>query len=132
MTGLIWFVQIVHYPLFAVAGPDHFVAYEAAHTRLTTYVVGPLMLVELAACVMIVLGWGGHVRVGAAWGGAALLAVIWLSTAALQVPQHSILMNGFDPQAHRRLVDTNWIRTVAWSARGVLALWMVHDAAAAT
>jgi hypothetical protein len=33
MVGLIWFVQVVHYPLFASVGADEFVAYENAHTR---------------------------------------------------------------------------------------------------
>ena len=35
----------------------------------------------------------------------------------------------FDAQAHARLVDTNWIRTVCWTARGVIALWMIHRSA---
>ena len=36
MTGLIWFVQVVHYPLFAAVGADQFVAYEVAHQRRTS------------------------------------------------------------------------------------------------
>ncbi len=31
MTGLIWFVQVVHYPLFDLVGRAQFVGYEAAH-----------------------------------------------------------------------------------------------------
>lgn len=31
MTGLIWFVQVVHYPLFALVGSTGFAAYESAH-----------------------------------------------------------------------------------------------------
>lgn len=46
MVGLIWFVQIVHYPLFAYVGAEKFIAYEAAHARLTTWVVAPPMLTE--------------------------------------------------------------------------------------
>ncbi len=34
MTGLIWFVQIVHYPLFARVGNAEFSAYEQRHTAL--------------------------------------------------------------------------------------------------
>jgi hypothetical protein len=56
--------------------------------------------------------------------GLALLAVIWLSTALVQVPCHKRLSQGFDAATHRRLVGTNWIRTVAWSLRGLLVLWM--------
>ena len=41
MVGLIWFVQVVHSPLFSRVGADGFVPYAAAHGVLTTWVVGP-------------------------------------------------------------------------------------------
>jgi hypothetical protein len=56
------------------------------------------------------------------WWGLVLLVLIWGSTLALQVPQHRRLERGFDAAAHRRLVRTNWIRTFAWTARGIIAL----------
>ena len=43
---MIWFVQFVHYPLVEAVGFDHFVAYESAHQKRTSWVVGPLMGVE--------------------------------------------------------------------------------------
>ena len=55
----------------------------------------------------------------------ALIGVIWLSTFLVQVPLHDLLGQGFDPDRHAALVRTNWIRTLAWSARGVLLLaWL--------
>jgi hypothetical protein len=51
-----------------------------------------------------------------------LVAVVWASTAVLQVPRHQTLAASFDAAAHADLVRTNWIRTVAWSARGGLML----------
>jgi len=47
LVGLIWFVQIVAYPLFARVGADAFPAYHEAHARLITFVVAPLMVLEL-------------------------------------------------------------------------------------
>ena len=41
MTGLIWFVQVVHYPLMGLTGKAEFSAYEQRHTLLTTWVVAP-------------------------------------------------------------------------------------------
>jgi hypothetical protein len=46
MVGVIWFVRVVHYPLFEQVGKAAFAAYETAHARLTTWVVAPTMLVE--------------------------------------------------------------------------------------
>lgn len=125
MVGLIWFVQIVHYPLFARVGEGGFSLYSEAHSRLTSYVVGPPMLVEAGTALLLVFLRPEGVPVSLAVAGLALVAVVWLSTALLQVPRHTALGSGFDRSAWRGLVGTNWIRTAAWSARGLLVLWMV-------
>jgi len=122
LVGLIWTVQIVHYPLFDGVGTDGFTEYERRHSVRITWIVAPLMLVELA-----ISGWLA-VRVPAgvpAWQcylGAALTAGIWLSTYFLQVPRHRQLAAGFVPSAHAALVGTNWLRTALWTGRGALAL----------
>ncbi len=124
MLGVIWFVQIVHYPLFASMGRAEFRAYEQRHTDLTTWVVAPPMLVEGITALLLFWFRPTGVSIGQLSIGLALVAVIWLSTALLQVPCHNVLCQGFDPVVHQRLVGTNWMRTVAWSARGLLVLWM--------
>ena len=118
MVGVIWFVQIVHYPLFQCVGEAGFAEYERQHTRGTGYVLAVPMLVEFAAAAALAWRLGG----GLAWSGFGLLAVIWLSTWVWQVPAHRRLEQGFDDATHRRLVGTNWVRTAAWSARGIIAL----------
>ena len=117
MTGVIWFVQIVHYPLFGRVGAANFRAYEREHARRTGWVVGPAMVVELLLALALAAR-GGLL----AWAGLALLAVIWTSTALVQVPLHRRLERGADVAAQRRLVRTNWIRTAAWTARAVIAI----------
>ena len=54
-----------------------------------------------------------------------LVLLIWGITAFVSVPAHQRLAQGFDLEAHTRLVQTNWIRTLAWTARGALAIWMI-------
>jgi uncharacterized membrane protein len=122
MIGIIWFVQVVHYPLMALVGRDGYPAYQAAHSRRTTFVVMPPMLVELATGVWLALRPAPWLSASTAWTGLALLAVVWISTCFLQVPQHRRLEGGFDPAAHRRLVRGNWIRAFAWTLRGILIL----------
>jgi hypothetical protein len=46
----------------------------------------------------------------------------WVSTALVQIPLHNQLALGFDLSVHRKLVATNWWRTIAWSLRGVCLL----------
>lgn len=119
LAGLVWFVQLVHYPLYAsVGGPDAFRAYEVEHTRRTTWVAAPLMVAEAAtAVVLLVLEPEAATLVGA-----LLVAALWASTFLVQVPCHRALSRGWDERIHRRLVRTNWLRTGLWTARAGLAL----------
>lgn len=128
LAGLIWFVQVVHYPLFARVDAAAFPDYARAHASLTTRLVAPAMLVELATAILLAARPPAGSPSWAPGAGLALLAVIWLSTAFLQVPRHRELAAGFDGSAARRLVSTNWIRTAAWSARAALALLLLGAA----
>jgi hypothetical protein len=126
MTGLIWFVQVVHYPQFKCVGSGAFSIYHAGHTRLTTWVVGPPMLIELASAVGLVVYGGRVIAAPISWIGLILLAIVWISTAFLQVPRHDVLAKGWNDRAASLLCSTNWIRTIAWSARALLmtyAIW---------
>ena len=124
LTGLIWTVQIVHYPLFARVGAAGFAAYEAEHSARITVIVGPVMLLELAAAAALVFLRPAGVPAWAAWASLTLVGLIWASTALLQIPRHAELAAGFDAAAHAALVATNWIRTAAWTARSALLLWL--------
>jgi hypothetical protein len=119
MTGLIWFVQIVHYPMLARLPHENFPALEREHCDRTGFVVAPPMLVEaFTLCWLIFRGFNSPLFLFTA----ALLGVVWISTFALQVPTHRTLLAGWSESAHRRLVLTNWIRTTAWTIRsGILA-----------
>lgn len=133
MFGVIWFVQLVHYPLFQQVGAQQFAAYSAAHANRTTVVVAPLMLLELATTMALLLPTLRPAIVDAreAWVGAALVLILWLSTALLQVPLHNQLRAGYTPVAAQRLVATNWIRTAAWTLRaGLVLTWLVRLSAA--
>jgi uncharacterized membrane protein len=125
MVGLIWMVQVVHYPLFAKVGTEQYESYQTSHQTLTTLVVGPPMLVEIATAVLLI--WIRPVAVPdwLVYTALGLLVIVWGSTAFLQVPCHEKLTAGFDASVHSRLVVSNWIRTVSWTARGVLATWML-------
>lgn len=125
LTGLIWLVQIVHYPLMAKVGPERFAEYERLHAAWITPVVGPAMLVEAALAALLLVQRPAAVPAWAAWTGAGLVALVWAVTFLVSVPCHSVLAQGFDAATHDRLVATNWIRTLAWTARAGLAACML-------
>jgi len=124
MVGLIWFVQIVHYPLFDRVDRPTFTAFEAEHRRRTSFVVVAPMVLEMATALLLLAWRPAAIPRWQPWLGFALLVVVWLSTALGQVPQHETLSKGFDESAYHRLVASNWVRTIVWSLRGALVLWM--------
>lgn len=126
MVGIIWFVQVSHYPGMANIGESHFVEFERRNIELTRQVVGPLMLAEGITAVLLLWLRPKSIPVWAFVAGLILLLVAGLSTALIQVPCHQRLAERFDASVHAHLVETNWIRTLAWSARGLLVLWMME------
>lgn len=125
MVGLIWFVQLVHYAQFCMVGDAQFMPYHHRHTKFTTLAVGPAMLAEAASAVAMASLVPAGVPAWPVWVGVALVAVLWVSTALVQVPQHNVLAGGFDARACGILCRTNWVRTVGWTARGVLVGWVM-------
>ena len=125
MVGIIWFVQLVHYPLFCYVPWEGFGQFSLAYQHRTSFVIVPLMLAELVTAVVIACHLPIHVL---ACLGLVLLGGIWISTFLIQVPLHKRLALGFHPIVHRRLVRTNWLRTILWSVRGALAIVLLFEA----
>lgn len=129
MFGLIWMVQVVHYPLFAVVPAEGFEMYARRHVRQISFIVMPAMLLELLGTFMLSLwpegtaffAWRGALW----WVAAAALGVNWLSTVAIFMPLHTALtQKGKNTQHIRAMVRWNWLRTASWSVRAALLLYI--------
>jgi len=126
MAGIIWFVQVVHYPLFAAVGGPDAPAYARENQRRTSLVVLPPMLVEAAAAGWLAVAPPPAIGRGAALAGLVLVGLLWLSTLAVQMPLHGRLAReGHAAATVAALVRSNWPRTILWTARAVLAGWML-------
>jgi hypothetical protein len=123
LTGLIWTIQLVHYPAFRYIAEPKFIEFEAFHQRQISWVVVPLMLVELAAAVVLFAWRPASLPLNFAIAGMVIVLAIWACTFAVQVPLHSRLTQGYDRAAIDALVNSNWIRTALWSLRAGLLLW---------
>jgi hypothetical protein len=123
LTGLIWTIQVVHYPLFARVGEAEWRAYEREHQRRITLVVAPLMLANVALAAVVVLADDGPAALR--WANAALAAGVFAATALVFSPLHGRLATSHDGAAIGRLVTVNWWRTAAWTAQAGVALALV-------
>lgn len=127
MTGIIWFVQLVQYPSFAQVDSASFEAFHRHHSAAISVLVGPLMIAEALSAVAFLWAPLRAQQTWQIWFGIGLLAIIWASTFLLQVPAHTRLGSGFDEATWRTLVSTNWIRTLAWTARAVLVSYWLYE-----
>ena len=125
MTGLIWLVQCLHYPLFKMVGPEHRVPYLKRHVIQITPIVAIPMLAEAFSGLLLLYIRPDFISFREAAMGFALIFFIWLVTALGSVPCHDKLQKAWSDKVHKRLVRSNWLRTLAWSARSVLVLWLV-------
>ena len=120
LTGLIWAVQLIHYPLFALVGQDEWPRFHREHGRRVTLLVGWLMPLELVASLALAVSdspvWFRVLQL-------TLVLLIWLVTALAAVPLHRRLEQRHDPAAIQRLIAFNWVRTAAWTGRALLLGW---------
>lgn len=129
LTGVCWVVQLVTYPALMLVGKPEFARYHAAHTRSMGWVVGAPMVLELGLAGW--LAWAAYPSWGAgrALGQLALVLGVWLATFFIAVPFHNRLAaDGYNYVALDGLTRTNWLRTLAWTARTALLgglLWQL-------
>lgn len=122
MTGLIWLVQLVYYPAFQFADQGNFKAFHRFHNRRISLIVVPVMIIELVTSGVL---WWNYGPLSAHGVGFYLVILIWISTAAFSVPNHAKLASGKDEKVIRSLVHTNWFRTILWSVKSLLTLWLL-------
>ncbi|NRB75987.1 MAG: DUF1772 domain-containing protein [Verrucomicrobiales bacterium] len=123
MAGVIAAVQLIIYPSFLDIPGDPFAVYHQWYSQRITWIVGPLMVVELGTALLsLVVFPAGRWR----WLGGigfGIVIALWAVTGLVQVPQHSQLAGGYDAEVIEALVRGNWIRFWLW--QGKLAISIV-------
>ena len=126
MTGLIWEIQRVHYPMFLALRSlplPEFQQWMNFHTAHITVIVGPVMLFEAATGALLVLNPPKDIPQWLTLSNLVLIAIIFVATAFFSIPNHHHLREkGFDETVINNLVNGNWIRTIAWSLRLILLM----------
>jgi hypothetical protein len=112
-AGCMTTLQLQHYGIYPAVGQEHFAAYVRANNRAATWPTIVPALLLLLSSVMLVVQRPGFVWPSEAVAGLGLNLVALLSTFVWQRPLHSRLAeSGYDDATVRRLIATNWIRTI--------------------
>ena len=110
LIGVILVTQIVSYPLLLSVRSSEFSSYHKTYTKKISIVVLPLMLAELFITAYILFLNPSIAHIFAA----LILLFIWLSTFFIQVPIHNIISKSKDNQMLKKLIASNWLRTLLW------------------
>jgi hypothetical protein len=98
------------------------------HQRRTSWVVGFPMALEGVSTLWLMFDTPDGVNRLVPWIAGGILGIVLLSTVFLSVPLHARMAENPEPSIGRRLVTTNWPRTIGWSTRGVLVAVMLWQA----
>ena len=120
LCGLIWIIQLVHYPFFRFANPGNFKEAMDFHRARISWIVVPVMLAEIFTSGWLAFyadSWQSlHLT------GFIIVLLIWLVSFFLQVPIHAKLSKNYNRNLIKKLVSTNLFRTLLWTAKAGLSV----------
>ena len=118
MTGVVWFAQLVHYPLLDCR--TDFKEFASEYQRRTLWVVAPGLVLEVVSALGLIVIYPCAIT----WIGLGVLVGVWALTLRYQIPQHLHLKkHGYTEPVHRDLVRFNLPRAILWTIRSVLMIW---------
>jgi len=124
MTGVIWVIQIVHYPSFHFIEKELYTAFQKFHMNKISIIVMPIMLAELITGIMLFLD--KSFKSPFLTISIIILVLIWLITGVFFTKAHNELIAGYQELVVNQLVAMNWIRTLLWTLRLLLLTCFVY------
>ena len=118
MVGVIWVIQLLHYPSFHFINDQKYIEFQHFHMQRISFIVIPVMLIELASALSLAYFFRFSLTIILL----ALLLGIWAITFIFFTNMHQKLTNGYDPIIVDKLVKINWSRTALWSLRLAILL----------
>ena len=120
MVGIIWVIQLLHYPTFHFIKQSDYVEFQHFHMQRISFIVVPVMIIELLSGFMLVYYFRSNLFILCL----IILLVIWLITFVFFTKLHQSLLGGYDKIIVNKLVQINWSRTVLWSLRLIILIYI--------
>ena len=122
MVGVIWVMQLVHYPTFKYVKESDYPIFQKYHMSNISYIVFPVMFTELITALLIFLS--GEKSLFFVLSLICLF-LIWVITGVLFTKFHSILQKGKDLKMIEKMIKANWMRTLLWTLRLIMILFVI-------
>lgn len=126
MIGIIWLVQIINYPLFALVPEQFFKEYHKKHLTRSQWIIVPLMLIELLSGFLLLFWYIPQVSYWLYLLNFFLIFLVWIETFLIQAPKHNQLQASHSQKSIEQLVNLNWLRTITWSLHGLVLIKILY------
>ena len=123
LVGIILLTQFVNYPLFKKINND-FECFHTDYTYRIGYLVAPIMILELIVVTLILFN---NVVNNFIIIITLTTILIWASTFFIQVPIHNKIGHRKDIRKINKLIQSNFIRTILWSAKLFFSILLIYS-----
>ena len=115
MVGVIWVIQLLHYPSFHFIQKFNYPKFQQFHMSRISFIVIPAMIIEfITGILMLQFGFSSNFLF---ISSLFILLVIWVITLVFFTKMHQGLISGYNKLIVDRLISINWSRTLLWSIR---------------
>ena len=115
MVGVIWVIQLLHYPSFHFVQKSDYPKFQQFHMSRISLIVIPAMIIEfITGIIMLQFGFSSNFLF---ISSLVILITIWGITFIFFTKMHKVLISGYNEIIVNRLILINWSRTLLWSLR---------------
>ena len=115
MVGVIWVIQLLHYPSFHFVQKSDYPKFQQFHMSRISLIVIPAMIIEfITGIMMLQFGFSSNFLF---ISSLVILITIWGITFIFFTKMHQVLISGYNEIIVNRLISINWSRTLLWSLR---------------
>jgi len=122
MVGVIWVIQLVHYPSFKYVNESDYIIFQKYHMSNISYIVFPVMFTELTTAILIFFSGEKSFFFMLSL---ICLFLIWVITGVLFTKFHNILQKGKDLKMIEKMIKANWMRTLLWTLRLIMIFFVI-------
>ena len=129
VTAILWFMQIVHYPLLPYVDAGKWTQFSEKRRMFTTMVIYPLMAFEALTGIALILIATQSKTYGLLATSIVLLIALLIYTLAYLNPQFKKINSPDDVANQQRFLKLHWVRTIGWTIRVMLFVLILAGSA---
>lgn len=117
MTGVIWLIQLIHYPSFSFIDKNKYSKFQTFHMNKITPIVGPIIILEVSTGFYLLYFFNSESIFFLI--NFLINILILMMTIIVFGTIHKKLIDGFKTSLFKKLISLNWIRTFLWSLKSI-------------